>query len=67
MIDPDGLNVWCDQQLVGYLWRNNQGQIGFRYEEAWLIHSGFAISQTLPLQLEPFSLIVTLLICSQRV
>ena len=36
MLDPDGLNVWSDQRLVGYLWRNTQGLIGFRYEEEWL-------------------------------
>lgn len=22
MIDPDALNIWNDQSLVGYLWRN---------------------------------------------
>lgn len=32
MIDPDALNVWSEQRLVGYLWRNSLGQIGFRYE-----------------------------------
>ena len=47
MLDPDGLNVWSDQRLVGYLWRNTQGQIGFRYEEDWLTQGGFAISHTL--------------------
>ncbi|TXS91922.1 type II toxin-antitoxin system HipA family toxin [Parahaliea maris] len=52
MLDPDGLNVWSDQRLVGYLWRNTQGQIGFRYEEDWLAQGGFAISYTLPLQHE---------------
>ncbi|TGD72148.1 type II toxin-antitoxin system HipA family toxin [Mangrovimicrobium sediminis] len=50
MLDPDGLNVWSDQRLVGYLWRNTQGQIGFRYEEDWLTQGGFAISHTLPLR-----------------
>lgn len=55
MLDPDGLNVWSDQQLVGYLWRNTQGLIGFRYEEEWLAQGEFAISHTLPLQQEDFT------------
>ena len=50
MLDPDGLNVWSDQRLVGYLWRNTQGLIGFRYDENWLAQGGFAVSHTLPLQ-----------------
>ena len=29
MPDPDGLNIWCDRRLVGYLWRNTQGMMGF--------------------------------------
>ena len=55
MLDPDGLNVWNDQRLVGYLWRNPQGLIGFRYDEHWLSNSGFAISQTLPLRQNEYS------------
>jgi serine/threonine-protein kinase HipA len=43
MHDLDGLNVWSDQRLVGYLWRNTQGLIGFRYEEEWLAQGGFAV------------------------
>jgi hypothetical protein len=31
MIDPDALNVWFEDRLVGYLWRNPIGTIGFRY------------------------------------
>ena len=54
MFDSDGLNVWSDQQLVGYLWRNSQGLIGFRYEQVWLAQGEFAISHTLPLQQEDF-------------
>jgi serine/threonine-protein kinase HipA len=50
MIDPDGLNVWCGQELIGYLWRNQQGQIGFNYESRWLDSpESFALSVTLPL------------------
>ena len=55
MLDPDGLNVWSDQRLVGYLWRNTQGLIGFRYEEEWLAQGEFAVSHALPLQAEGFS------------
>ena len=55
MFDPDGLNVWSDQRLVGYLWRNTQGLIGFRYEEEWLAQGEFAISHALPLQAEEFA------------
>ena len=55
MLDPDGLNVWCDKQLVGYLWRNTQGLMGFRYDEGWLSRGGFRISQTLPLRHEEFT------------
>ena len=54
MLDGDGLNVWNDQRLVGYLWRNPQGLIGFRYEQDWLSNSGFAISQTVPLRQSEF-------------
>ncbi len=49
MIDPDALNVWNEQRLVGYLWRNPLGYIGFRYDTAWIAADGFAISRTLPL------------------
>ncbi len=55
MLDPDGLNVWNDQRLVGYLWRNTQGLIGFRYEEEWLAQGGFAVSHTLPVRHEDFA------------
>ncbi len=36
MIDPDALNVWNEQRLVGYLWRNPVGYIGFRYDPEWI-------------------------------
>ena len=55
MLDPDGLNVWCDQRLVGYLWRNTQGLMGFRYDEGWLARGGFRVSHTLPLRHEEFA------------
>ena len=53
--DPDGLNVWHDQQPVGYSWRNPQGLIGFRYGKEWLAQGGFSISCTLPLGHEDFT------------
>ena len=40
---------------LGYLWRNTQGQIGFRYDEEWLTQGGFAVSHTLPLRNEDFA------------
>ena len=49
MIDPDALNIWNDQRLVGYLWRNPFSYMGFRYDDQWLESGGFAISNTLPL------------------
>lgn len=54
MLDPDGLNIWSDQRLVGYLWRNTQGLIGFRYDDSWLTQGGFAVSHTLPLRQNEF-------------
>jgi serine/threonine-protein kinase HipA len=55
MIDPDGLNVWNGRTLVGYLWRDAQERMGFRYDESWLNQGGFAVSHTLPLQREDFA------------
>lgn len=56
MIDPDGLNVWSGQSLVGYLQRNHLGQLSFNYDDEWLVaQERFALSVTLPLQEEEFS------------
>ena len=55
MIDPDGLNVWAEQHLVGCLWRNPVGYIGFRYDPEWIAAGGFAISRTLPLGIDDFA------------
>lgn len=49
MIDPDSLNAWYEDRLVGYLWRSPVGAIGFRYEPGWIEADGFAISCSLPL------------------
>ena len=55
MIDPDGLNVWSAPGLVGYLWRNPAGSIGFRYDPRWIAQGGFAVSHALPLHGGDFS------------
>lgn len=55
MIDPDALNIWFEDRLVGYLWRNPLGYTGFRYEPEWIDTGGFAISRTLPLTTNDFS------------
>jgi len=55
MIDPDSLNVWFEDQLVGHLWRNATSAIGFRYTSDWIGQNGFAISQTLPVTEEEYS------------
>jgi len=55
MTDPDTLNVWYDDQLVGFLWRNTTSQIGFRYSKAWLEKPGFTISVSLPLTPDPYA------------
>jgi serine/threonine-protein kinase HipA len=55
VIDPDALNVWYEQRLVGYLWRTPVGAIGFRYDPEWITTGGFAISHTLPLRNDEFA------------
>ena len=55
MTDPDALNVWNNQLLVGHLWRNATGAIGFRYDPQWITRGGFAISHTLPLSNDDFT------------
>ncbi len=55
MIDLNALNVWSDQKLVGHMWRNSIGYIGFRYESQWLSQGGFSISHTLPLNSDDFT------------
>ncbi len=48
MSDLDWLHVRHEQRLVGTLWRNAIGAMGFRYDAEW-ITGGFTISQSLPL------------------
>ena len=54
MSDPDILNVWPEQRLVGQPWRNTTGAIGFRYDHEW-ITGGFAVSRSLPLAVQEFA------------
>lgn len=55
MSDPDSLNLWHEQRLVGQLWRNPVGAIGFRYDPAWITGGGFAVSRSLPLASREFA------------
>lgn len=55
MSDPDALNVWNGERLVGHLRRNSFGHISFRYDPDWLSGGGFAVSQSLPLDAEEFA------------
>ena len=55
MSDPDILNLWHEQRLVGQLWRNTTGAIGFRYDSAWIDSGGFAVSRSLPLAVREFA------------
>jgi len=55
MIDPDALNVWLDDKLVGFLRRNATGAIGFRYSAEWVDSGRFMISQSLPLTEDEYS------------
>ncbi len=42
----DELNVWHEDQIVGYLWRNEVGAISFQYDDNW---NRFPLSISLPL------------------
>lgn len=50
----DTLHVWFENRLVGQLWRDKIGNMGFRYDKKWL-NEGFPVSQQLPLSTEDFS------------
>ncbi len=54
MKNEDVLLVWYKKSLVGKLWRNAAGIIGFEYEKRW-VEEGFAISQQLPLTEKEYS------------
>jgi len=50
MINKEYLYVWYEEKLVGKLWEDTTGKIGFEYEKSW-IENGFPISQQLPLHI----------------
>ena len=55
MIEPDNLNVWYGERLVGNLQRNATNQVGFQYCDEWLRDkNGFAVSVSLPLRSDPY-------------
>jgi hypothetical protein len=56
VIDPDALNVWSEERLVGYLWQNRVGHIGFRYDPDWIATGGFAVSREYKSNKPTFSL-----------
>ncbi len=50
MTDTNELNLWYEEQLVGYLWKNDLDRIGFHYDNDWLMEeSSFPISLQIPL------------------
>lgn len=49
------MKVWAEQHIVGTMCRGATGMIGFRYEREWLDGAGFAVSQSMPLQMEDFA------------
>lgn len=55
MSDPDALNVWHEQHLVGVLRRNPVGAIGFNYDPDWIAGGGFAVSRSLPMASREFA------------
>ena len=54
MSDLDSLYVWINHRLVGRLWQNVAGLIGFQYDEGWLSSGGFVLSKSLPMQVSKF-------------
>jgi len=51
----DELNVWNNGHHVGYLWRDERSEMGFRYSDEWLENPvRFPVSKTLPLRAEPY-------------
>lgn len=53
MIETSQLHVYFSQQIVGTIYSNTAGIMGFQYDSEWLT-KGFALSQTLPLQTQSF-------------
>lgn len=54
MNNSDILNVWYEHSLVGQIWRDVTGKMGFHYNEDWMT-KGFPISQQLPLNRREYS------------
>lgn len=54
MMNSNDLNVWYKNDLVGRIWQDSHGLIGFCYADDW-IKKGFAISQQLPLRKEEYA------------
>lgn len=50
----DELNVWFENEIVGYLWRDSLGIMSFKYDTSW---NKFPLSISLPLNKTPNSLI----------
>jgi serine/threonine-protein kinase HipA len=53
--DPDALNAWHEQRVIGVLRRNPAGAFGFDYEPDWIEGGGFAVSRSLPLAARRFA------------
>jgi len=52
----DELNVWCNADHVGYLWRDGRDDISFQYSDEWLENPvRFPVSVTLPLRSESYA------------
>jgi len=54
MTDHNFLQVWHQTDVVGYLWRENNGAMGFEYDKTWL-EKGFPISLQMPLTQQTYS------------
>lgn len=48
MSERDLLGVWYERDLVGQIWRNVDGVIGFRYTHEWIESGGLSVSRSLP-------------------
>ncbi len=53
-MSDERLNVWYEDILVGRLWQDATGKLGFQYEKDW-VNQGFPISQQLPLIADEYS------------
>jgi len=51
----DTLVLWYEDRLVGRLWRNTTGAIGFRYAPEWIGDDSFDVSRSLPQTTDEFA------------